>query len=135
MILTKYVKEVCQKAIIFSIIITCIYHCTARPVVPTEVMVISVTGSTAIITWTVPYVELTSELYTVLYGLSEDALDTSSSIPGFSDVTLLNQSYTIALTQLDALTTYYFQIQSENSELSSLTDIMQFQTTEGGKHK
>ena len=111
----------------------CIYTCTARPVVPTEVMVISVTGSTAIITWTVPYVQLTSEIYTVFYGLSEDTLDSSTSIPGSSDVTLLNQSYNIALTQLDALTTYFFQVQSENSELTSLTEIMQFQTTEGGE--
>ena len=95
-------------------------------------MAIGVTGSTAIITWTVPYVELTSEIYTVLYGLGGDALDFSVSLPGYSDITLLNATYTIPLTELDALTTYYYLVQSENSELSSRTEIMQFQTTEAG---
>ena len=104
-----------------------------RPAVPTGTMAISVTGSSAIIAWIIPYIELTSEQYTVLYGESSDELDQSTSpIPSYADITLENQTYTVTLTQLDAVTTYYFRVQSQNSQLSSLTEIMQFTTTEAG---
>ena len=101
--------------------------------VPTGVMAVSVTGTTAIITWIVPYIEFTSEQYTVLYGTSADALDlTTEPIPSYSDVRLENQTYTVTLSRLDAITTYYFLVQSQNSELTAHTEIMQFTTTEAG---
>ena len=94
------------------------------------------TGSTAIITWIIPYIEYTSEQYTVFYGESPDGLDLSTTpIPSYSDITLENQTYTVSLTGLDAVTTYYFLVQSENSELSANTQVMSFTTTEAGNHK
>lgn len=97
-------------------------------------MTVSVTGTTALIAWTVPYIELTSELYTVEYGVSEDSLDQfSESISSYADQTLENQTYAIILTDLRPLTTYYYRIMSENSESSSFSDVMQFTTTEGGE--
>jgi hypothetical protein len=102
-----------------------------RPVVPTGVMVVGVTGTTAIITWIVPYIEYTSEQYTISYGENPVALDRSTTpVPSYSDTTLVNQTYTVALTGLDTVTTYYFLIESENSELSASTEIMEFTTTE-----
>ena len=131
---TSYVKEVCQ---VFNLYIK-YNHCVCffppvRPVVPTGAMAISVTGSTEIITWTVPYIEYTSELYTVFYSESRDSLASSTTpIPSYSDLLLENQTYTATLTGLDAVTTYYFLVQSENSELTTRTDVMEFTTTEAG---
>ena len=106
-----------------------------RPIIPTDVTTVSATGtSEIIIIWTVPYIELTSELYTVEYGLDEDTLDQySNTIPSYSDITLENQTYTINLANLQPLTTYYFRIRSENSESFSVTEVMQFVTAEGRK--
>ena len=105
-----------------------------RPVVPTGIMVVGVTGTTAIITWIVPYIEYTSEQYTIFYGETPVALDGSTTpVPSYSDTTLVNQTYTVALTGLDAVTTYYFLIESENSELFARTEIMEFTTTEAGE--
>ena len=96
-------------------------------------MVVGVTGSSAIITWIIPYIEFTSELYTVFYGESQETLDQSTApIPSYSDITLENQTYTVTLSGLRAVTIYYFLVQSENSELSANTDIYQFTTTEDG---
>lgn len=97
-------------------------------------MIVSVTGTTAVIIWTVPYIEFTSELYTVEYGLDVDILDQySNNIPSYSDITLENQTYTTILLNLQPLTTYYYRIRSENSESSAVTEVMQFTTGEGGK--
>ena len=110
----------------------CVY--TVRPVVAIDVSAVSITGSSAVILWTIPYIELTSELYTVIYGINPDALDQSSNqIPSYADTTLTNQTYSTTLNGLQPLTTYYYQIRSQNTEAFSTTAILQFTTTEGRK--
>ena len=105
------------------------------PVVPTNIIVTNITGTSAVITWTIPYVAFTFEQYRVQYGLDFDSLLMSSEVlysgPGFNAV---NETYSITLTNLNPLSQYYFKVEASNSEESSNTSIMMFTTVEDGKY-
>ena len=86
------------------------------------------------VTWTVPYIASGAESYVVSYGLNSSALSmTSDRVYSVSDLTAVNQTYSVALIDLQVLTTYFFQVVSTNGESSrSYTNIMNFMT-QGGK--
>lgn len=107
---------------------------TAKPVIPTDVYAINITSTSAVIVWTVPSIIYTTEQYTVVYGLNPAFLDLMSS-PVYSspDLTLLNQTYSLTLNDLQPVSTYYYRIRSENTEDASTTETLQFTTVEDGE--
>ena len=86
------------------------------------------------VTWTVPYIASGAESYVVSYGLNSSALSmTSDRVYSVSDLTVVNQTYSVTLIDLQELTNYFFQVVSTNGESSrSYTNIMNFMT-QGGK--
>ena len=96
------------------------------------VEVVSITETTATIQWSFssPIDEGGPETYTVLYGTSPDQLVMSTpSIP--SDTNM--QLYTNVLGSLQSATTYYYRIQSENSNVSLPSIIQSLKTMDSSE--
>lgn len=100
--------------------------------VPTNVMVVNITGTSAVVMWTISNIAFTFEQYRVDYGISPDTLTMMSSVVYGTDVDAVNETYTVTLDGLDPLTTYHIQVVSTNSEFSSSTAITNFTTDEDG---
>ena len=92
-----------------------------------------ITANSANISWTVESVAITQESYTLKYGLNMSDLKYTSDALSSRGETLTNQTYSVLLQDLIGLTTYYYQVVSENDFSSSSTDIYSFTTSEGGK--
>ena len=95
----------------------------------------TVTNTTAVeVAWTVLYIASGAESYVVSYGLNSSALImTSDRVYSVSDLSAVNQTYSVALIDLQVLVTYFFQVVSANGESSlSYTAVMSFMT-QGGK--
>ena len=75
-------------------------------------------------------VTYTQERYTLLISTDKNAfLRPFSSINGSTDLTLVDQVYSIRLTGLQGNTAYYYRIQVENTaQNTNLTPIMNFTT-------
>ena len=94
------------------------YACvgSTAPVVPIGVSIMSKHAQEVGISWTVPSVSYTQEIYIIEYGLSPDELVlTSDSVFGSTDITLNNQLYSLSLVDLQDNTTYFFKIIADNS--------------------
>lgn len=102
------------------------------PALATDVIVVNITGTSAVVMWTIPSVAFTFEQYRVYYGNSSDSLFMASEIVYGVDLYAVNETYTIVLSGLEPLSTYFFQIISTNSESESYTAIMNFTTGEDG---
>ena len=84
------------------------------------------------IEWVVPLVVYSPEIYVVMYGTSEGALDLmSDAVQGSSDITATNEHYSVVLRNLDLETTYHFQIVATNSFESTSTNTLTFTTQSG----
>ena len=92
-----------------------------------------ITANSANISWTVESVAITRESYTLKYGLNMSDLKYTSDALSSCGETLTNQTYSVLLQDLIGVTTYYYQVVSENDFSSSSTDIYSFTTSEGGK--
>ena len=110
--------------------IFCLLH-AGSPRAPRDVTVSSITGVSAVIRWTVPYIAFTQETYVVTYGLDPNSL-TAETIPITSgpNVSIV---YTQMLSNLDPLETYYFRVVATNDAGSAGSDIDSFMTLEGRK--
>jgi len=107
---------------------------TAKPVIPTDIYATNITSTSAVIVWTVPSITYTTEQYTVIYGLSPALLEQMSSpVHSSPDLTLLNQTYWLTLDGLQPVSTYYYRIRSENTEVSSATETLQLTNLEDGE--
>ena len=102
------------------------------PALAVDVIVLNITGTSAVVMWTIPSLAFTFEQYRVYYGNSSDSLFMTSEILYGTDLDAENETYAIELSGLEPLTTYYYQIVSTNSESESYTDIMNFTTGEDG---
>ena len=92
-----------------------------------------ITGTSAVISWTISYVAFTFEQYRVNYGLNSTALSMMSDVVYGVGMDAVNATYSVTLSALDPLTTYYFQVVASNSESSSTSAIMTFTSGEDGK--
>ena len=103
------------------------------PVVATNVMAVNVTGRTAVIMWTISRVTFTPEEYVVYYSLSSDSLTMTSEVLYGSDLEAVSVTYKVTLSELEQLSTYYYQVVSSNSLSSSSTAVLNFTTMQDGK--
>ena len=98
----------------------------------TNVIVMNVTSTTAIVTWTISRVAFTYEEYVVYFGQSMDSLSVMSETLYGTDLEAVNVTYMVTLSGLEPLSTYYYQIVSSNSVTSSSTAILDFTTIQEG---
>ena len=101
----------------------------AEPVQPVGLTFINTTFTTATLQWTVPYIAYTPETYQIYHGTDETMLDLSSkTVTGSSDLEVINQVFTVDLTELIHDTTYYYQVIATNSYTTTESDITTFMT-------
>ena len=102
------------------------------PVVPTDVSVQDITRDSGNVSWIISNVAITQESYSVNYGVNMSDLEMSSESISSRGESLTNQTYSVVLENLDSVTTYYYQVVSENDFSSSTSDIYSFTTLDGG---
>ena len=107
-----------------------------NPVQPSGLSAIVLGFSSARIEWTVPSISYTQETHSVVYGLSQQQLDSSSTaVAGTSDLRAVNQVYSTNLTNLEEGRTYYYRVQSMNTVgRVSQSDIGSFQVEDSRKY-
>ena len=84
-----------------------------------------------VIQWTVPYIAYTPETYEVIYGAERDNLDRESTESRTSgpDINAVDKTYSLPLTGLQAMTTYYYRIVARNSFDTTDNAVGTFNTT------
>ena len=89
-----------------------------------------VTNTTATITFTVPEIAYTPEMYYIQYIGQElqNVLRNSTPINGTNDITVTNAIYNITLTGLEEANTYEFSVVSTNCIGNATTEEMEFTT-------
>ena len=111
------------------------------PAVPVQPVLgpVSVTPTTATISWTIPQVSYTPENYTVLFCTTMDELNMISSIVNTNNIdnlifiTATNVPYTVTIKGLTINVTYYYRVQSVNTIGITNSSISSFTTSESGK--
>lgn len=74
-----------------------------------------------------------TQSYVVNYGTSEDSLDsTSDTVQSVTDISTVNATYNVDLTDLDSGTTYYYQVVATLEDFTLESDIASFSTPELG---
>lgn len=91
----------------------------------------SITGVSAVIRWTVPYIAFTEETYVVTYGLNPNSL--IEVTPPITSGLNISSVYTQTLSNLDPLETYYLRVVATNDVGSAGSDIASFMTLGGRK--
>ena len=95
---------------------------------------INIVHNEATIQWTVTSIAYTPEQYIVLYGIDESSLTLESDmVNGTMDFNSINDTYSVKITELDYNTVYYYQLRSTNTEGSTNSDVVTFQTTKNRK--
>lgn len=83
---------------------------------PIDVVHTTLSSELAEIQWLVPAIAYTPEDYTVIYGRDPAVLNYSSSVViGTDNIMQTNQMYSVILSNLEANTTYYYQVIARNS--------------------
>ena len=111
------------------------------PAVPVQPVLreVSVTPSTATISWTIPQVSYTPENYTVLSGTSMDELNMISSVVNSNNIgnlqfiTATDIQYNVTIQGLNINVMYYYQVESVNTIGKNYSSISSFTTLESGK--
>ena len=95
---------------------------------------VNIVHNEATIQWTVSSIAYTPEQYIVLYGLTESSLTQESDMVNSTmDFNSINDTYSVKITGLDYNTVYYYQVRSTNTEGSTNSDVVMFQTTKKRK--
>ena len=106
------------------------YFIAARPpFVPVNVTT-TVAQTTATITFIIPAIAYTPEIYYIQYiGLElQNVLSSSTSVMGLDDITLIDASYSVTLSGLEEANTYEFTVVSTNCIGNVTTEVMEFTT-------
>ena len=107
-------------------------HAAIEPrLVPTLISVIT-TPYSANISWTVQSIVNDTETYTVLYGTDMNTLSNSEVRMGNTDLSTINEMFTVNITGLTPFTAYYYIISADNSVGTTNTSVMNFTTDETG---
>ena len=103
---------------------------------PNEFITIEViTGPYSVeISWMTPYIILDRETYSVQYSTDVSLQDGSKVIIEATNRFTINESFSIYIIGLNPFTTYYYNIQANNSAGSTFTDIMNFTTYQTGTY-
>ena len=84
------------------------------------------------ISWIVQSIVNDTETYTVLYGSDMNTLSSSVVRMGNTDLSAINEMFTVNITGLIPFTTYYYIISANNSVNTTNTSVMNFTTDETG---
>ena len=103
------------------------------PRLPRDITVTGHTGTSATISWLIPYIESSPELYTVVYGTASDSLVSQTAISSGLDTSIVDQVYSRTILGLEYVTMYYFRITVTNDIGTASTEILSFTTAEGCK--
>ena len=105
------------------------------PAAPIPLDNITITASSAVISWLVESIAYTPENYNVIYGLSADTLNnTTDAVQGTTDVTSTDLVYSTTITGLAAFQQYYYMIIATNSFGSTQSPINTFCTLMSGDY-
>ena len=90
----------------------------------------TVTQTTATITFIIPAIAYTPEIYYIQYiGLElQNVLSSSTSVIGSDDIIIINATYNITLSGLEEANTYEFTVASTNCIGNVTTEVMEFTT-------
>ena len=101
------------------------------PLKPSNIRNSTVTHNRATIQWTIPRIAYTPENYTVNFSTSPGSLTNVSQQQESGDnFTATNLPFSVQLTGLSAMTTYYYQVVAMNSVGSTASVEQSFTTTE-----
>ena len=111
------------------------------PAVPVQPVLgpVSVTPTTATISWTIPQVSYTPENYTVIFGTSMDELNMISNvfytnnIDNLMFLTATNIQYNVTIQGLNINVMYYYEVESVNTIGKNYSSISNCITSESGK--
>lgn len=96
-------------------------------------MVDNIQTTSVTVHWVVPSVT-EQQQYRVAYGLSPELLDQMSSVVnGVSDITLMDQEYSVNITGLEISTTYYFRIVVTFGDQTIMSELGSFRTLDQRK--
>ena len=106
---------------------------SSAPIQPTDVVHTTLSSELAIIQWHVPAVAYTPETYTVTYGTDRTVLNyTSEVVVGSTDITAINQVYSVTLRNLQSSTRYYYRVAATNSNGTTSSVLRNLQTPQPG---
>lgn len=91
-----------------------------------------ITSTSATIGWRVERI-IETQSYVVNYGTSEDSLNsTSATVQSVTDISTVNATYSVDLTDLNIAATYYYQVVATLEDFTLESDIASFSTPEDG---
>ena len=89
---------------------------SSAPMQPIDIVHTTLSSELAVIQWLVPEVVYSPETYTVTYGSDRTRLNyTSEVVFGSTDITAMNQVYSVTLRNLQSNTRYYYRVVAANS--------------------
>ena len=98
-----------------------------------DVVISDISDNTATVSWTVPSITEPQEYY-LIYGTSQDRLNlTSDRIRGHIDVSLVNETYSISLQNLESGTEYFVAVVALFGSTTLYSETVSFTTNEPGK--
>ena len=90
------------------------------------------TGLSVTISWLIPYIASSPEIYSIQYGTDEGNLNIETAVYSGDNTSIINQLYSKTLQDLTYVTTYYFIMRVENDIGSVRVGPLTFTTAEGG---
>ena len=112
------------------------YICTgpAVPAQPIDLQVTHITSELAVVEWLITDIMYTPETFTVLYGINQNSLNSSSEVVnGTKEIDATNQLYSATLTNLRPDTTYFYQVVTTNDVGMNASSIAEFSTSSPGQ--
>ena len=84
------------------------------------------------ISWIVTNIVYDAETYTVHYGTDMTLLPNSTVVMGNTNLSTVNELFTVNISGLTPFTTYYYIISANNSQGATNTSVRNFTTAEAG---
>ena len=84
------------------------------------------------ISWIVTIIVYDVETYTVHYGTDSMTLVDNTVIMGNTDLSAINEVFTVNISALTPFTKYYYIVSASNSVGTTVTSLMTFMTNETG---
>ena len=101
---------------------------------PLDIVTIEVTTTpySAEISWVTQFIVLDEETYTIQYSTDSSLQNSSEVVIEAVNEFVINQKFSVNITELIPFTTYYYIIQADNSVGNTSTDVMTFTTSQTG---
>ena len=107
------------------------YTVMRRPLKPNIINLITTPYSVSI-SWIVTIIVYDAETYTVHYGTDNMTLVDNIVIMGNTDLSAINEVFTVNISALTSFTKYYYIVSASNSVGTTNTSVMTFMTNETG---